>query len=67
MSQKDNSITAKMQKLENLTAWFTSEDFSIDEALEKYRAAQSLAREVESDLQNLKNEITILAEDFTKS
>lgn len=56
-----------MEELENLTAWFTSEDFSIDEALEKYQAAQSLAREVESDLQNLRNEITILAEDFTKS
>ena len=67
MSQKDKTITKKMEELENLTAWFTSEDFSIDEALEKYQAAQSLAREVESDLQNLRNEITILAEDFTKS
>ena len=56
-----------MQKLENLTAWFTSEDFSIDDALDKYKEAQSLAREIESDLQNLRNEITILAEDFTKS
>ena len=67
MSQKDNSITEKMQKLENLTAWFTSEDFSIDDALDKYKEAQSLAREIEAELQNLRNEITILAEDFTKS
>ena len=65
--QKDNSITEKMQKLENLTAWFSSEDFNIDEALERYKEAQSLAKEIEDDLKNLKNEITILAEDFTKS
>ena len=56
-----------MQELEALTAWFTSEEFSIDMALDQYQKAQSLAREVESDLQNLRNEITILAEDFTKS
>lgn len=66
-SQKDNSITEKMQKLENLTAWFSGEDFNIDEALVRYKEAQSLAKEIEDDLKNLRNEITILAEDFTKS
>ena len=66
-SQKDNSITEKMQKLENLTAWFSSESFNIDEALVRYKEAQSLAKEIEDDLKNLRNEITILAEDFTKS
>ena len=35
MSQKDNSITTKMQELENLTAWFTSEDFDIIKAIKE--------------------------------
>jgi len=67
MSQTDRTISEKMQELEALTAWFSGEDFNIDEALVKYKTAQSLAREIENDLQSLKNEITILAEDFTKS
>lgn len=61
------SISEKIKALESAVAWFSSEDFSLDEALEKYKSATALAEEIEHDLTTLKNDITILAEDFKKS
>jgi len=61
-----NSINAKINELSEQTQWFYSDDFSLDQAAEKYRKAISLTKEIEEDLDKLKNEIEILSKDFTK-
>ena len=45
---------------------FYSDDFKIDEASKKYRALTDLAKEIEKDLAEMKNEIKIIEEDFSK-
>lgn len=65
MSEKE-TINSKIKRLDDSIHWFYSEDFSLESAAEHYRSAKSLAKEIESDLDELKNEITILSEDFTK-
>ncbi|MBQ6320666.1 hypothetical protein IJI17_00360 [Candidatus Saccharibacteria bacterium] len=55
-------------KITNLNAqiqWFYSDDFSLDLAEKNYKAALSLAKEIETDLSSLKNRITVLSHDFT--
>ena len=61
------TISQKSAELEEIISWFSSEDFSLDAALENYKKATTLAAEIETDLTSLRNEITILSEDFTKS
>ena len=60
------SLNEKIAELDTLTNWFYSEDFSLDQATEKYKAAVNLAKEIEDDLKNLKNEITVIDKDFQK-
>lgn len=62
----EKSINQKMQDLETQIDWFYSDDFSLDEATERYEKAASLAKEIEVDLDNLKNNISIIQKDFTK-
>ncbi|MBQ9029254.1 exodeoxyribonuclease VII small subunit [Candidatus Saccharibacteria bacterium] len=60
------TINQKIAELDELTNWFYSEDFSLDQATEKYKAAVKLAKEIEEDLKSLKNEIAVIDKDFTK-
>lgn len=61
-----SSIGEKIAKLDALAEWFYSEDFKLEEATERYREAIGVAQEIEEDLAELKNEIEVLAEDFSK-
>ena len=63
---EQKSISDKIKQLDESVEWFYSEEFDLDLATEKYKAAVSLAKEVESDLNNLKNEISVIQKDFTK-
>jgi len=60
------SLNQKIEKLDNEVEWFYSDDFKLDEATTKYKNAVELAKEIEKDLSELKNEIEVLAEDFSK-
>ena len=60
------SLNQKIEKLDSQVEWFYSDDFKLEEATGKYREAVQLAKEIEKDLDELKNEITVLAEDFSK-
>ena len=65
MSQNDNkTITQKMNELTELVAWFESDEFEIEKALDKYRDAEKLAAEIEHDLSALNNEVTVLKQKF---
>ena len=60
------SISQKVAQLDEQVEWFYSDDFVLDDALEKYQTAMKLAKEVKTDLEKLKNKVEVIA-DFTKS
>jgi exonuclease VII small subunit len=60
------SLNQKIAKLDEEVEWFYSDDFKLEEAVEKYKGALDLANAIKKDLENLKNEIEVLSEDFTK-
>ena len=61
------SINDKITKLNELTQWFYTDEFSLDEAESKYEEAAKLAKEIEKDLDTLKNKIEVINKDFSKS
>ena len=66
MSKATKNLNEKIAELDGKVEWFYSDDFKLDEAVEKYKQAAELAKEIEKDLTELKNEIEVLAEDFSK-
>ena len=59
------SLSKKIEKLDAEVEWFYSDDFKLEEAVAKYEEALKLAKEIENDLHELKNEIEVLDEDFS--
>jgi len=66
MSENKKSLNQKIGELDGKVEWFYSDDFKLEEAVDKYKDAVKLAKEIEKDLNELKNEIEVLAEDFSK-
>ncbi|MBQ6394399.1 exodeoxyribonuclease VII small subunit [Candidatus Saccharibacteria bacterium] len=66
MTKEKANISDKITELNTQVEWFYSDDFSLDEASEKYQAAIKLAKDIEQDLNSLKNEIELISKDFTK-
>ena len=65
MSDKSNETVAKkIAELSELVAWFESDEFVLEEAVERFKEAEKLADEIETDLSGLKNEITVLKKKF---
>ena len=66
MAKKNENISEKIEKLKTGVDWFYSDDFKLDEASAKYKDLTTLAKEIEDDLKNLKNEIKVIEEDFSE-
>ena len=66
MSENKMNLNQKIETLENQVEWFYSDEFKLDEAADRYKKSIKLAKEIEQDLSELKNEIEVLAEDFSK-
>lgn len=67
MSVKNNAtISEKTAKLSELVAWFDSDDFELEQALDKFSEAQNLAAEIEHDLLALKNNIEVVKTKFAE-
>ena len=60
------SLNQKIEQLDGQVEWFYSDEFKLEEATMRYKDAVKLAKEIEKDLSELKNEIEVLAEDFSK-
>ena len=60
------SISQKIATLDESVEWFYSEEFSLDQALQKYKDANKLALDIKEDQSKLKNQIEVIG-DFTKS
>ncbi|MBR2855619.1 exodeoxyribonuclease VII small subunit [Candidatus Saccharibacteria bacterium] len=63
---KQKTLNQKIADLDEKVEWFYSDDFKLEDAVAHYKAAIALAREIENSLISLKNEITVLSEDFSK-
>lgn len=64
MSDKSKTIAEKRSELTTVLAWFESDQFTVEEAIDKFDIAEKLAKEIEAELQNYKNKITILKKRF---
>lgn len=60
----NQTVAEKTAKLNELVAWFDSDDFALEEALKKFKEAEKLAKEIEKDLLDLKNSIEIVKMKF---
>lgn len=60
------SLNEKIEKLDKEVEWFYSDDFKLEDATSRYKDAVKLAKDIEKDLNELKNEIEVLSEDFSK-
>ncbi len=65
MSTKNKTIKEKLAELQLLIDWFDSDDFVLEEALDKYKEAEALAGEIKKDLETFRNEVTIVKKDFS--
>lgn len=66
MSGKSKTISHKITELDEIIAWFDSEEFSIEQAVGKYKQAAALAEEIKTELNEFKNEINVLKQRFDK-
>lgn len=60
------SLNQKIEKLDTEVEWFYSDEFKLEDAVERYKKAMDLANDIKKDLESLKNEIEVLSEDFSK-
>ena len=68
MTKNDTkTIQEKIAELETLVAWFDSDEFTLEVALEKFKQAEALAQSIEKELSSLKNEIEIVKQKFDQA
>lgn len=66
MSKKSKTIAEKRAELDQLLAWFESDEFMIEEAVDKFKEAEKIASDIETELTEYKNTITVLKQQFDK-
>ena len=59
-------ISTKIDELKAGVEWFYSDEFELDKAASKYKDLTVLAKDIEKDLAELKNEIKVIDEVFSK-
>lgn len=67
MSEKNKTIQDKLSALSETVAWFQSPSFELEAAVTQYRQAEALAKEIEHDLTQLKNEIQVVKQELDTS
>ena len=67
MTKNNKTIQEKIAELDTLVAWFDSDEFTLEVALEKFKQAETLAKAIEKDLSSLKNEIEIVKQKFDQA
>jgi exonuclease VII small subunit len=67
MSKKDDTtITEKLEQLDTLITWFDGDAFELEKALDTFTKAEALATEIERDLLDMTNKITVIKNRFDK-
>ncbi len=67
MSVKNKTIEEKMTQLRALAEWFESDDFSLSQASEKFEESAKLAKEIEHDLTEMENTVSVLKKSFEEA
>lgn len=62
--KNNTTIKEQLQQLDELISWFEGDDFTLEEAVEKFQAAEQLAEEIRQKLSSLKGDITVLGQKF---
>lgn len=44
--KNNTTIKEQLQQLDELISWFESDDFTLEEAVEKFKAAEQLAEDI---------------------
>lgn len=65
--QNKGTIAEKTVKLNEMVAWFDSDDFELEKALDKFKEAEKLAAEIEHDLRAIKNNIEVVKAKFNEA
>lgn len=63
---KDLTINQKLEQLDQQIEWFYGDEFSLEEATQRYQEAALSAKEIEANLNEIKNQIEIIDRDFSK-
>lgn len=58
------TVREKIQQLDQLYDWFMGDEFALDQATEHYAEAMQLVKDIEQDLENLKNDIEVIDRKF---
>ena len=67
-SNADNrSLREQMEQLEEILAWFDSDEFELEAAVERYQQAARVAEQIDQRLTEIKNKVTIITEDAVAS
>ena len=67
-SDADNrSLRDQMEQLEEILAWFDSDEFELEAAVERYQQAARVAEQIDQRLTEIKNKVTIITEDTATS
>lgn len=64
MSKENKSIQDKIAELSKLVAWFDSDEFALETAIDKFKEAELLAETIEKELKQLKNDIHVVKQKF---
>ena len=66
MSNNTYTIQEMMDQLEQLLAWFESDDVTVEIAVEKYETATQLSVALEDRLKNAQNQIEVIKKKYSK-
>ena len=55
----------KIVQLHQNLEWFYGDEFKLEEAAKKYQEAAELAKDIEKELETLKNQIEVISKDFS--
>ena len=64
MSEQSKTVQQTLAELSELVAWFQSPAFTLEDAVTKFKNAETLAEEIEKDLTKLKNDIKVVKKKF---
>lgn len=65
--KKDKTVEQMLVELDEKMNWFHSDDFKLEEASARFTEVTKLADDVEAVLTEMRNEIEVLAKDFTEN
>jgi exonuclease VII small subunit len=64
MSKSNPTIQEKIAQLDEVVAWFESDDFQLEQASAKLKVAAKLATDIEHDLDEVANDIQLVKKSF---